>query len=865
MALPPLYFSSPASLDQKGQGEQAEQREHFALRLSLSPLFLLVPAVPSSHTAAMTLLSGIRVLDLTTPRGELAGRMLADLGAEVLKIEPPGGSPTRTLAPFDERPGSDRRSLYWAALGLGKHSVVLDLEDERGREAVRDLARRADILLESFDPGTTAALGLDYATLGRLNPRLIYVSITPYGQQGPKSRWPATDLTLEAAGGRVSLQGDPDRPPLPVGYPQASFHAAGHAAADAVIALNERELSGLGQHLDTSMQESIVVTLMNGPGYPANVGTDPPGSGEDRASTPPRRGAPFQGVSACADGYVVVTMTAQPKMLAAVTQSVLPALRDEGIAPELVAGTDWDAWERARSDDCLSDTQIAAAGAAISAFFRSRTKLELMRWAWQADVHLGPVNTTKDLRENPHLAERGFWQEVGGITHPGLAVRSSRVAPALGRQAPDVGADQRLAGEWLKLRPPAVRAPAADRQGEAFAGLRVLDLSWVAVGPITAKALADHGATVVHVESSTHVDYLRTLAPFKDGVVGIDRSHYFANQNTSKLGVVLNLQTEGGRLLARRLAGWADVIVENFTPGTMKRLGLGFETLGKERPDLIMVSTCLLGQTGPWASFAGYGPHGAAISGLHGLTGWPDRSPVGPNGPYTDVIAPHYSISALAAAILERRRSGLGQHLDVSQVEAAVHFIEPLVLDHTVNGRTAPASGLDSLYACPHGVYPAAGTERYVAVAVETPEQWRALLSVAPLQAFAAPRFDALDARRAVKGQIDAALGAWTRGFEHGALERLVVEAGVPASTVQRMTDLQTDPQLAARGYFVTLNHGEVGPMPYDGLVTRFSAKREMLHKAAPCLGEDTEYVLREILGLSADEIADYAAAGVFV
>ena len=215
----------------------------------------------------------------------------------------------------------------------------------------------------------------------------------------------------------------------------------------------------------------------------------------------------------------------------------------------------------------------------------------------------------------------------------------------------------------------------------------------MAVGPITGKALADHGATVIRVESSTRVDYVRTLTPFKDNEPGINRSHYYNNLNSSKLGVALNLQTPEGKQLAKRLIDWADVIVENFTPGTMKRLGFDYETLNKERPELIMISTCLLGQTGPWASFAGYGPHGAAISGLHYITGWPDRPPTGPVGPYTDVIAPRYSVSALAAAILERRRSGLGQHLDVSQVESAIHFIEPLVLDETVNGRTAQAAG----------------------------------------------------------------------------------------------------------------------------------------------------------------------------
>ena len=296
----------------------------------------------------------------------------------------------------------------------------------------------------------------------------------------------------------------------------------------------------------------------------------------------------------------------------------------------------------------------------------------------------------------------------------------------------------------------------------------------------------------------------------------------------------------------------------------MKRLGLDYETVSREHPDLVMISTCLMGQTGPWASFAGYGPHGAAISGLHNITGWPDRPPVGPNGPYTDVIAPHYAISALAAAILERRRTGFGQHLDVSQVESAIHFIEPLVLDQVVNGNCAPAAGLNSPYACPHGVYPTAGTERYIAIAVETTQQWLSLLLLAPLDAFSDPRYEEMAERQRAKVAIDDALRQWTVGWERRELESTLIEKGIPASVVQRMTELVEDPQLASRGYFVTLDHREIGPTPYDGLMTHFSAKRAMLHNAAPCVGQDTERVMTGILGLTPEEIADYAAAGIF-
>jgi benzylsuccinate CoA-transferase BbsF subunit len=306
-------------------------------------------------------------------------------------------------------------------------------------------------------------------------------------------------------------------------------------------------------------------------------------------------------------------------------------------------------------------------------------------------------------------------------------------------------------------------------------------------------------------------------------------------------------------------------VIENFTPGTMKRLGLDYETLSMDRPELIMISTCLMGQKGPWASFAGYGPQGAAISGFRAITGWPDRPPVGPAGPYSDVIAPHYSVAALAAAILHRRKTGLGQHIDVSQVEAAIHFLEPLVLDEIVNGRTAGPAGHYSDRACPHGVYPTAGTERYIAIAVETQAQWEALKRVAPLAAFEGAHFNSVSGRLNSRDEIDSVLRAWTETQGRVELEAILAAAGVPVSVAMRPTELHEDPNLAARGFFVNLDHSECGTVPYDGFMTRFSAKKTMLHKAAPCVGEDTEYVLGSLLGLTDGQVAQYALAGVFV
>lgn len=814
-------------------------------------------------------LAGIRVLDLTTERAELAGRMLADLGADVLKIEPPEGARARQLAPFDERPGAPRdgdhpRSLYWAAVGTGKRSLILDLDVIEDVRSAAALAFEADVVLESFEPSFLENRGLGYDVLSIPNPRLIYVSVTPFGGEGPKASWPASELTIEAACGRMSLQGDQDRPPLPLGYPQAAFHAGAQAAADAIIALNERETSGLGQRLDTSMVEVMIWTLMNGAQYLPATGHEPPGGGDDRASNAERAAGEGSPVP-CADGWVNAVFP--PALLG----QLLDAIRDEvgdGYASEFevhedLIGLDSAQWVADGMAGLLPAPLVQAAHEVVLRFVASRTKAELFVWAAERRIRLAPINSLADVIEEPQFQARDYWRDVDGTAHPGPGARLSRTPIVATTTAPPLDSSASNPG-WLGLPWPEAGAATedGDRSGEAFAGLKVVDFSWVAAGPMTAKALADHGATVVRVESSTRLDVCRRLPPFPNDVMDFDQSWWMANVNSSKLGTALNLATPDGLALARRLVDWADVVIESFTPGVMERFGLDYPTVSADHRDLIMLSTCLLGQTGPRASYGGFGSHGAAISGFQMLTSWPDRAPTGPSGPYTDVITPRFAVPALTAAILERRRSGLGQHIDLSQVEAAMHFLEPLILDQTVNGRTAPPAGHSSRNAAPHGVYPTVGVERYIAIAVETTEQWRALRAIAPLEAFSGDQFDALEARQAVTAELTSALEAWTAGQDGRALEETLVAAGVPASVVQRMSELHEDPQLAAREFFQVLPHTASGLVTHDGFATRFSAKQEMLHSSAPVLGEHTDYVLREILGIDDATIGELAAAG---
>ncbi|MEO8539840.1 MAG: CoA transferase [bacterium] len=809
-------------------------------------------------------LTGLLVADFSTTRAELAGRLLAELGAEVIKIEPPGGAEARTLPPFDESKSRDDAdaSLYWASVGGGKKSVVVDLEDSAARASLRGLLSQADIVIESFDPGEMARLGLSYAEISDYNPGVIYAAVTPYGQDGPDALSPATDLTLEAAGGLLGLQGDPDRPPVPVGYPQASFHAGIQAAADCVIALNEREHSGQGQYLDVSMQAAMVWTLMSATGYPRNTGNDPPTSGPNRVVPVPSMlpGISFPKQWDCADGYLTVLL-AGGRVGKTPLQSALDWAKADGLVPEHLAARNWNTWAMDLLTGQLPLEDAQAALDCVAQFFKRHTQHELMQLGTDAGLLLAPILMVDGVFSDPQLAARDYWRKVLGRVHPGTPARLSATPLLDPQRPPRLGEHQ---SELGRFEPITTTMHGSGSRRRAFEGLKVADFAWIGVGPIVTKALADHGATVVHVESFGRPDLLRTIPPFKDNIAEVNHAQFMANFNSSKLGLNIDLNTPGGREIAKKLIDWSDLVAESFTAGAFERLGFGYAELSKDRPELLMFSTCLRGQSGPQRAYGGYGGQGASLAGIYGVTGWPDRPPCGPWGAYTDFVAPRYGVAALASAIYHRNRTGQGQHLDLAQVESAIHFIEPLVLDYTVNGRVAPPAGHESLYASPYGVYRTRGDEEYIAISCETAAHWRALRAVAPLEAFSGPDFDRLETRLAHDSEIDAVLDGWCAGFDDQELAETLKRAGVPAAALLRPSELYDDAQLAHREFFKWLNHSVMGPTPYDGPATLFSATPPE-YFAAPCLGEHTEKVLSEILGLSDAEIIAYAEAGALV
>ena len=825
---------------------------------------------PATGDAA---LAPYRVLDLTEGGFNWCGRVLADLGADVIKVEPPGGSPTRLRGPFYQDRIDPERSLFWYSYCLNKRGVTLDLESAEGQNHFKELAVVSDIVLESAEPGYLPSLGLGYEDLSEANPAIVMTSITPFGQTGPYAHYKATDIVAWSMGGMQWLAGDEDRPPVRISIPQAELHAGAQAAAASMTALWHSQTTGEGQHVDVSMQTAVVWTLMNATPFPHlhkfNL----------------KRAGPFRklgfltlrAVFPCRDGHINTLLVGG--LLGGASISALVRWMDEdGMAPSFMNERDWEGWDTAevaaQGEEGARDVQTVEDH--FSRFFLTKSKAELFQRAFTDRILIAPCNSVQDILEDPQLQARDFWTEVHhptldrSLTYPGPYIKLSetpivhrRPAPAIGEHNDEVFGRARS----VEANPQPLLSKTM-----AFEGLKVLDLSWAGVGPITIKYLADHGADVIHVESVTRPEVLRTLPPFKDGEPGFNRSQFPASYNTSKYGLGLNLARPESRKLVRRIiAEWQpDVIAESFTPRVMRDWGLDYESVREIKPDIVYFSTCLQGQTGPRALYAGYGNLGASLAGFAHITGWPDRDPSGPHGAYSDFINPPNAVAAIIAALDYRRRTGKGQHLDLAQYETAIQYLSPAIADYVINGRVAGRTGnTDEVYA-PHGVYRCKDETRSItgpeeswcAIAVTSDEEWDALCRVMGSPTWSQEaRFSTMESRRANSEILDQLLGQWTPGYGAHELMRVLQEAGVPAGAVQNQTDLWEDPQLKHQGFFQWLDHAECGPMPYDGLQFRLSKTPGKLRMPHALVGEHNELILKEWLKLSDDEIADLIVA----
>jgi crotonobetainyl-CoA:carnitine CoA-transferase CaiB-like acyl-CoA transferase len=781
------------------------------------------------------MLQPYRVLDASGRDGWLAGFLLAQLGAEVLLAEPPGGH---------------RRDSWFTAYNRGKQSVVVS-----GPEELAALAAQVDVVIGQGSPAEVAFLdGLRAA-----DPTLVTLALTPFGCAGPKAGWLATDLTLMAASGQMAVTGDFDRPPVRTTLPQAWMHACCEGVVGVLVALTERARSGRGQGIDCPVQASVL-----GASLPSIL--NPPAG----LPTPKRSGGgvflgtlPVRWVYPTSDGHVVVSLLFGP-MGGPFTRRLIEWMHEEGRCRDDTLKRDYVefAIKIQQGEYTLGDFDEIMDE--IAAFTATKTKAQLAAAASERALLIVPVADLDDVLTSPQLASRGYWEEVDGVRHPGAMVKATGTPlPPLGSAPAEPGTGQSV----LPARPRAATAVTADADANAagagpgakpLAGIKVLDLAWVAAMPLATRVLAHWGATVVRIESERRPDILRAALGHRDDIPEQENAIAWHAANAGKMGLALNLSKPEGRQVVKDLARWADLVTESFTPGTMASLGLGYEDLAAVNPGLVMLSSCVMGQTGPQAGFAGFGNLAAAAAGFFDITGWPDRAPAGPYMAYTDFTSPRFSVMAILAALDHRRRTGQGQYLDFSQMEAATHFLTPALLDRQGGATKLTRAGNFDPDHAPHGVYPAAGTDRWIAVVCETDEQWRSLCAE-----MRRPDLGGLSTaeRLTRRDELDEVLAAWTARQDAAGLASRLQIHGVPAHHVAEAPDVWVDPQLVERGVLRWTPHPVAGHVVVDQPPYRLTRSPGSYDWAGPTYGQHSYEVLHGILGYDEDRIADLAIA----
>lgn len=397
-----------------------------------------------------------------------------------------------------------------------------------------------------------------------------------------------------------------------------------------------------------------------------------------------------------------------------------------------------------------------------------------------------------------------------------------------------------------------------------FEGLKVVAFGWAVVGPLSMKYLADHGATVIRVETGERACTLRTSPPYKEKK-GVDNSGYFNHLNTNILSFSLNMAHPEALGVAKRLISNADVLMENFAPGIIERWGLDYDEVKKIKPDIIMLRQSGFGSYGPYSRMSAFGMILTSLTGIPNSIGWPDREPL-PVGvaAYTDYIAPRFAMAALIAALDYRRKTGKGQLLEVSQLESAIQFIIPSVLDSISNDREPSRKGNSNPYASPHGVFPCKGDDRWCTIAIFTDKEWKNLCGIIGDNEYIKdPRFNILFNRKKNEAEIYREIAGWTITQTAEEVMHRLQSAGIAAGVVKNAEDIYNDPQLRHRDLFWPIEHSEMGVFTHLGTSFVLSKTPARPRRPSPRMGEHTEMVCTKILNMPDREFVDLVQAGV--
>ncbi len=679
-------------------------------------------------------LDGVRVLDVAEPLGAFVSRILGDLGADVIKVEPPDGDPGRYLYPFVIK-GSERLSLPFVRANVNKRSVILDLEQRQDQEHFQALAEQSDIVVSTEGMATWAARGIDLERLSALYPRLVWLSFSTFGLSGPYRNYTGNNMVAEAMGGLSYIQGDDAKPPCVSPGEQGVHLASVQAVFGALMALWERRSSGQGQLVETSVQDvlaNLYFLLVN-----YGLWSDIPYRIGARNFMPPN------GYYPCKDGHVFIA-------------ALMPGLWDKLVDfvgdPRLKDPKLQDADYRNEHPELVDPI--------LREFTSQYERWPLTKALQKHGVPAAPWSSVADVASNEHLNARGFFIDFeqppfGNLRSSGPMFRAGASPLRIRRPAPQPGEHQEevLAEALAPSTPPTTPPAAVTRRDLPLAGIRVLDLSRAWAGPYGTRYLADFGADVIKVESAKFSD------PREPG------NPSYGEVNRNKRPITLNFQTPEGQELLKRLVAISDVVVENFSPRVMAKYELDYDHLCEVRPDLIMVSLPGYGSYGPHRDFVSFGGPLMAYTGMSLLWGYPDSPP----DARVKVAQPDYLSSttqamAITAALHHRARTGQGQYIEIAQVETAVATLESAYLDYFANGAVAEPRGNRDPNAAPQGCYPCLGNEAWCVISCTTDAQWQALVTLMEDEALANdPDLKSAEGRWARHDELDERISAWSK------------------------------------------------------------------------------------------------------
>ncbi len=804
----------------------------------------------------MSALQDIVVIEIAERvTGEYCGKLLADFGARVIKLERPGtGSPTRRMAPILRMPRGTESSGLFAYLNTNKESVMQDLDSENGRAFLHELISGADVVIDDHDEDWLTRVGLTPECLERDHPQAVFCSITPYGHGTPRDRWNAYSLNVfHDSGWGYHTPSSPDlaKPPLKgPGRFLVDYESALDAALCIVASLYWRGQSGLGQRIDLSEREVMMsrADILLGRFIAGEV--EP---GNDRKNYD--QGGP-QAFFPCRDGSVYLYMT---------SRNHWAGLR------KLMGNPDW---MKRFNEDWL---EFKATEAAVTEFrghfaewIRTKERHEVSAEAQRLGVPLVPTNDASDLPRSPQYIFRGFFQHLkhpvlGEALYPTVPYRLGASPATLRRAAPRLGEHSSSPSPPREpKRPTPRRSPGRDstnarpRRGGPLEGIRVLELTKVWAGPYAGKLLAFLGAEVIKVESNQNLDEMRAYG-------GVDPNHapYYLSLNPEILSVQVNLKSEKGMTQLRDMVAKSDIVLNNFRPGAMERLGLDFERLQAIKPDIISVSIKMFGNDGPLGYQTGYAPSFAALGGLNQLVGYEGESPMGMNMRYGDSTVGANTAFAAIVALLHRERTGAGQFVDVSAVECMSSMVGDALLEYGLTGQVPRPDGNAHADMAPHGCYRCLADE-WIAIAVATDTEWRQLCETLDTAALhQEPRFRTLAQRQAHRNLLDEHLAEAVLGQDATQLAARLRAAGVAATKSATSLDLVGDETLWQRGIYKLVTDWKSGSRPIVGVPWRMSRASAAISSGAPRLGEHNAYVYCDVLGRSPDELDELIRQGV--